>query len=199
MRHGRMATRWLTAGLGIVLAVAACGSPASSSVSPTPAGSAQPTASVPPSAAPSASSVVTSSPAGPSISPVGGACGSLTAGEILQFAGITVTGMNDIGGACAYLSASGTHSASKDKKYLAGKDGVIIGVIPVPVGSTSGCPTRAVQGAATTASVCNLPGPEVLAIFKATSGSYVELNVFSSATLTDAQIDGLIAAAFGRL
>ena len=133
------------------------------------------------------------------MSPVGGACGSLTAGEIFQFAGITVTGMNDIGGACAYLSASGSHGAGKDKKYLAGKDGVIIGVIPVPVGSMSACPTRSVQGATTTANVCNLPGPEVLAIYKATSGSYVELNVFSSATLTDAQIDGLIAASFGRL
>jgi hypothetical protein len=199
MQRGRLAS----IGLAIVLAVAACGSPASSSVAPSPAGSASATASVGPSvapaAAPRASPPGTSTPSGPASSAVGGACGALTAAEILQFAGITVTGMNDIGGACAYLSASGTHSAGKDTKYLAGKDGVIIGVIPVPVGSTSGCPTRSVSGVPTTASVCNLPGPELLAIFKATSGSYVALNVFSSATMTDAQADGLIAAAFGRL
>jgi hypothetical protein len=106
--------------------------------------------------------------------------------------------MNDLGGACAYLSASGTHSATKDVRYLAGKDGVIIGVVPgSPTSST--CPTRPVQGAPTTANVCNLPGPEVLAVFKAASGASVELNVFSSATLPDVQIDGLIAAAYGRL
>jgi hypothetical protein len=144
--------------------------------------------------------VGTTSPSGASISPVAGACGALTAAEILQYAEITITGTKDIGGACTYLSGSGAHSASKDTKYLAGKDGVIIGVIPVPVGNGSAaCPTRAVQGAATTATVCNLPGPEILAIFKAASGAYVELNAFSSATLTDAQIDGLIVAAFGRL
>ena len=199
MQRGRVVSILLAVGLGIVLAVAACGSPASSSVPPSLAGSPSATASVAPSAVPSASPAGTSSQSGPPSSPVGGACGALTASEILQFAGITVTGMNDIGGACAYVSASGTHSASKDKKYLAGRDGVIMGVIPVPVGSTSGCPTRSVQGAPTTASVCNLPGPEVLAIFKATSGSYVELNVFSSTTMTDGQVDGLIAAAFGRL
>jgi hypothetical protein len=122
----------------------------------------------------------------------------LTAAEIQQFAGIAVTGMKDLGGACAYLSASGTHSATKDVRYLAGKDGVIIGVVPASTGSST-CPTRPVQGAATTAMVCNLPGPEVLAVFKAASGASVELNVFSSATLTDAQIDGLIVAAYGRL
>jgi hypothetical protein len=122
----------------------------------------------------------------------------LTSAEIQQFAGITVTGMTDLGGACAYLSASGTHSATKDVRYLAGKDGVIIGAVPGSTGSST-CPTRPVQGAPTMATVCNLPGPEVLAIFKAVSGASVELNVFSSATLTDAQIDGLIAAAYGRL
>ena len=77
-------------------------------------------------------------------------------------------------------------------------DGVIIGVVPAAA-SSSTCPTRPVQGAATSAYVCNLPGPEVLAIFKAASGASVELNIFSSATLTDAQIDGLIAAAYGRM
>jgi hypothetical protein len=199
MRRGRLAAVRLTAVVCIALVLAACGSPASLSVAPTPAGSGQPTASVPPSAGPSVAPPATGTPPTPSTSPIGGACGSLTAAEILQYAGITVTGMNDIGGACAYLSAEGSHSASKDTKYLAGKDGVIIGVIPVPVGSTAGCPTGPVQGAPTTASVCNLPGPEVLAIFKATSGSYVELNVFSSATMTGAQIGGLIGAAFGRL
>lgn len=75
---------------------------------------------------------------------------------------------------------------------------IVIGVIPTPASSLT-CPTRPVQGAATSAYVCNLPGPEVLAIFKAASGAFVELNVFSSATLTDAQIDGLVAAAFGRM
>jgi hypothetical protein len=203
MQRGRSASIPIAVSLGLLLAVAACGGPASSSVPPSLAGSPSAAASVAPSVGasgvPSASPAGTSSPSGPASSPVGRACGALTAAEILQFAGITVTGMNDIGGACAYVSVSGSHSATKDKNYLAGKDGIIIGVIPVPVGSTSGCPTRSVSGAPTTASVCNLPGPEVLAIFKATSGSYVELNVFSSATMSGAQVDGLIVAAFGRL
>jgi hypothetical protein len=107
--------------------------------------------------------------------------------------------MTDIGGACAYLSGSGTHSAVKDVHYLAGKDGVIIGVVPGGSTGSSTCPTRPVQGAPTTTTVCSIAGPEVFAVFKAASGASVELNVFSSATLTDAQIDGLIAAAYGRL
>lgn len=194
-----------TAVLGIVITVTACGSSA---------GSPAPT-SIPPSLVPATASAAMSqtpapsapaaSPTGPATSPSGpaasvaGSCGVLTAAEIQQFAGITVTGMTDLGGGCAYLSASGSHSAVKDVRYLAGKDGVIIGVLSGASTGTSTCPTRPVQGAPTTATVCSIAGPEVLAIFKAASGASVELNVFSAATLTDAQIDGLIAAAYGRL
>jgi hypothetical protein len=204
MRRELLAMFRTMAALGIVVTVTACGS-AAGSTAPTmmPPGSVPATASAAMSQTP-APSAPSASPYGPTTSPSGatgtvaGSCGVLTAAEIQQFAAITVTGMTDIGGACAYLSASGSHSATKDERYLAGKDGVIIGVVP---GTASGstCPTRPVQGAPTTAYVCNLPGPEVLAIFKAASGASVELNVFSSATLTDAQIDGLIAAAYGRM
>jgi hypothetical protein len=194
-----------TAVLGIVVMVTACGSSAGSpapTVMPPSAVPATATATMSPTPAPSAP---VASPTGPAtsapsaVASVAGSCGVLTAAEILQFAGITVTGMTDIGGACAYLSASGSHSATKDVHYLAGKDGLIIGAVPGGSTGSSTCPTRAVQGAPTTATVCTILGPEVLAIFKAASGASVEIDVFSSTTLTDAQVDGLIAAAYGRM
>jgi hypothetical protein len=194
-----------TAVLGIAIAVTACGLSAGSPA-PTviPSSSAPATASAAMSQTP-APSAPAASPTGPTTSPSGaaasvaGSCGVLTAAEIQQFAGIAVTGMTDIGGACAYLSTAGSHSAVKDVRYLAGKDGVIIGVVPAGSTGTSKCPTRAVQGAPTTATVCSILGPEVFAVFKAASSASVELDVFSSAVLTDAQVDGLIAAAYGRL
>jgi hypothetical protein len=189
--------------IGLVATVVACGSSAGSTTPTTQPSSALSAAASAASPTTAATGVPGASGSGPATSPTAGAsvagpCGVLTAAEIKQFADITVTGMTDIGGACAYLSASGSHSATKDKRYLAGKDGVIIGVIPTPASSLT-CPTRPVQGAATSAFVCNLPGPEALAIFKAASGAFVELNIFSSATLTDAQIDGLVVAAYGRM
>jgi hypothetical protein len=204
MRRELLAGLRAMAALGIVVTVTACSSsassaaptmmPPSSALATATAGMSQTPAPSPPAASPSGP---TTSPSGPTAS-VAGSCGVLTSAEIQQFAGIAVSGTQDLGGACAYLSASGSHSATKDVRYLAGKDGVIIGAVP---GTASGstCPTRPVQGAPTTANVCNLPGPEVLAIFKAATGASVELNVFSSITLTDAQIDGLIAAAYGRM
>jgi hypothetical protein len=194
--------------VAIALAVAACGSSASSSA-PADTSSAPADTSSAPTDTSGSTPAAASSAASPAATPqtpapsaagtrVAGVCGTLTAAEIQQFAGITVTGMNDISGACAYLSTSGSHSATKDTRYLNGKDGVIIGSIPTPTSSMK-CPTRAVQGAATTATVCQLPGPELLTIFKATSGAWAELNIFSSTALSDAQVDGLIAAAFGRL
>jgi hypothetical protein len=199
MRRKLLAMFRAMAALGIVVTVTACGSSSAGSTGPTVM-----PPSAPASSASSSPSGSTPTPTAPAASPTGatasvaGSCGVLTAAEIQQFAGIAVTGMRDLGGACAYLSASGTHSATKDVRYLAGKDGVIIGTVPANTGGTA-CPTRSVQGAATTATVCSLAGPEVLALFKAASGASVELNVFSSAALTNAQIDGLIAAAYGRL
>ena len=205
MRRELLAIFRAMTALGIVVTVTACGgsSPGSTGPTATPMSSVLATASAAMSATP-VPSAPAASPSGPTTSPSGstgpvaGSCGALTAAEIQQFAGIAVTGTQDLGGACAYLSASGAHSATKDVRYLAGKDGVITGTVPANTGGST-CPTRSVQGAATTATVCNLPGPEVLALFKAASGASVELNVFSSATLTDAQIDGLIATAYGRL
>jgi hypothetical protein len=205
MRRELLAMFRAMTALGIIVTVTACGGSAPGSTGPaaTPTSSVLATASAAMSATP-APSAPAASPSGPTTSPSGstgsiaGSCGVLTAAEIQQFAGIAVTGTQDLGGACAYLSASGIHSATKDVRYLAGKDGVIIGAVPGATTSST-CPTRPVQGAPTTANVCNVPGPEVLALFKAASGASVELNVFSSATLTDAQIDGLIAASYGRL
>lgn len=204
MRHTLLAASRLIVALGMAATLTACGgSGASSPPAGTAASSAPPASASEPSGTPVASTPPSSAPssaASSGASPVAGACGSLTSAEILQYAGITVTGTKNIGGGCAYTSASGTHSAGKDVQYLAGKDGVIIGVIPVPTSPGNGtCPTRPVQGVPTTATVCNLPGPEFFAVFKAASGASVEINVFSSATLTEPQIDGLISAAYGRL
>lgn len=204
MRRTLLATSRLIVALGMAATLTACGgSGASSPPAGTAASSAPPASASGPSGTPVASTPPSSAPssaASSGASPVAGACGSLTSAEILQYAGITVTGTKDIGGGCAYTSASGTHSAGKDVQYLAGKDGVIIGIIPVPTSPGTGtCPTRPVQGVPTTATVCNLPGPEFFAVFKAASSASVEINVFSSTTLTDAQIDGLISAAYGRL
>jgi hypothetical protein len=205
MLREQLARLRAAATLAIVVTVAACGSSAGSPSPTMVASSSVPataSAAMPQTPAPSAPASSPTSPAtsGPSaMASVSGSCGALTAAEIEQFAGIAVTGMTDIGGACAYLSASGSHSAVKDVRYLAGKDGVIIGVVPGGSTGSSTCPTRAVQGAPTTATECTILGPEVLAIFKAASGASVELDVFSSVTLTDVQVDGLIAAAYGRL
>ncbi|MFI5283567.1 MAG: hypothetical protein ACHQ0J_10645 [Candidatus Dormibacterales bacterium] len=167
-----------------LFALSACGS--SSGVA---------TSSASPSSAPSSASTPSST------GTATGSCTYVDAATVQLDTGIAVATVTQIQNGCLFESASGTHDAQSDVKYLHGHDGVILGIATGTFSVAPTCQQSAIPGISTPGAVCQeliATGSTIIA-FELSGGRVGTLIVFAPTQPSLDQDDKLAVAAYPKM
>ncbi len=166
-----------------VLALAGCGSSSTA---------ASPTAS--PSSAASAAAT-------PSAATATGSCTYADAATIDRYTGITVATVTQIQNGCLFESATGSHDAPNDVKYLHGHDGVILGIATGSFQAAPTCQQTSIPGLPAPGAVCQelvAVGSTIVA-FELSGGRVGTLIIFAPTQPSLDQMDRLAAAVYPKM
>ena len=165
------------------LTLAACGSSNTvATQSPTPSGAA-------------------SAAATPSAATATGSCTYVDAATVQRDTGIAVATVTQIQNGCLFESATGSHDAPNDVKYLHGHDGMILGIATGSFQAAPTCQQKPIPGVPAPGAVCQelvAVGSTIIA-FELSGGRVGTLIVFAPTQPSLQQDDQLAAAVYPKM